>query len=92
MIILAIIALSAVVLTLVFAALGGIPALPDAVTTYAALAIKYIGDGCSILYQFCYRDVVVGLLAVTLTLTVVYNGYKFVMWVVKKIPMFGVSD
>lgn len=92
MIILAIVALSAVVLVLLFNALGGIPVIPSSISQYVSLAITYIGNGCGILFQFCYADVIIGLLTFTIGLTAVSRAYQFAMWVVKKIPMFGVSD
>lgn len=92
MIIVAIVALSGVVLLSLYGVLVGFPALPPAVTQYAALLIGYIDTGCKIFYQFVYADVVKALLGFTLAITVIWHGYKFVMWLAKKIPMFGVSD
>lgn len=92
MIVLAVIAFSAVVLTLVFAALGGIPTLPPAVTVYANLAINYIKVGSGIFFQLCYSEVVIPLLVFTMAITTIFYAYKFVMFIVKKIPFFGVSD
>lgn len=92
MIILAIAALSAVVLVFLFSALGGIPSIPSEITQYVSLIIGYINDGCKIFYQFVYRDVVVALLGFLIAVTAAYYVYKFGLWLVKKIPMLGVSD
>lgn len=92
MIIVAIVALSGVVLLALYGVLVGFPSLPASITQYAAILIGYIDSGCQIFYQFVYADVVKALLGFTLAITVIWHAYKFIMWLAKKIPMFGVSD
>lgn len=92
MIILAIVALSAVVLTAIAAVFVGLPSYPAAVTDSANLFISYFGQGMNIFYLFVYPAPVKAMLAFTVAIVTVYEGYKLLMWVVKKIPMFGVSD
>lgn len=92
MIIIAIIALSAVVITALAAVFVGLPSYPTAVVDSANLFISYLGQGMQIFYLFVYPQPVKAMLAFTVAIITVYEGYKLVMWVVKKIPMFGVSD
>lgn len=92
MIIVAIIALSAVVLTAVYAVFVGLPDFPSSVTSLIDQMNGHLVAGCQFLMSFVYGDVVMVLVSTMLALIGVYEAYKFVMWVVKKIPMFGVSD
>lgn len=92
MIIVAIVALSAVVLTALYAVLVGLPDFPSSVTSLIDQLNVYLTAGSRFLMSFVYGDVVLVLISTLLAAIGVYEAYKFVMWVVKKIPMFGVSD
>ncbi len=92
MIIVAIIALSGVVLVALYAALNGLPSMPSGVVALITRATTYLAQGCKFLMSFVYGDIVMALLTVTVTASAIVLGYRFVMWVAKKIPMFGVSD
>lgn len=92
MIIVAIVALSGVVLALVWVALSNMPPIPpDLFSTIDTLAL-YFTQGAKVLMSFVYGDVVVALLGILLAFIGIYEAYKFVMWVMKKIPMLGVSE
>lgn len=92
MIIVAIIALSAVVIVALLAALNGLPAFPSSIMDIVNWAAAYLGSGFGLLYTFTNRSVVRTLFTITIATEGIIYGYKFVMWVAKKIPMFGVSD
>lgn len=92
MIIVAIVALSGVVLALVWAALSNMPPIPPDLFNTLQTLVQYTTQGAKLLMSFVYGDVVVALLGILLAFIAIYEGYKFVMWVVKKIPMFGVSE
>lgn len=92
MIIVAIIALSGVVLVALYAALVGLPSFPAAAVTAINNILTYFGEGIGFLFYFTNYTVVRTLIYITLTFEGILMGYKFVMWVAKKIPMFGVSD
>lgn len=92
MIIVAIIALSLVVLTAVYATFVGLPSLPATVIDAYAVIIGYVSQGASFVKYLLGTSIVNSLFRITLAYEVVKMGYKFVMWVAKKIPMFGVSD
>lgn len=92
MILVAIIALSGVVLAALYAVLVGFPSMPDGVVSGVSLIASYIGQGVGFLYNFVYEDVVKAMFAAVLVVEGIILAYKFVMWVVRKLPMFGVSD
>lgn len=92
MVMVAIVALSGVVLAALFAVLVGLPDFPPAVTSIIDQLTVYLREGTAFLMSFVYGDVVVTLVGLLLAIVAVYEAYKFVMWVVKKLPMFGVSD
>lgn len=92
MIIVAILALAGVVIAVLVTALNGIPSYPTAVVDSANLFLTYLRAGMGFVYSFVNPAPVKAMLAFTLALMGVYEGYKLIMWVVKKIPLFGVSD
>lgn len=92
MIIAAIIALATVVLGLLYAVLVGFPAFPTQVDAGILQIIDYISQGSGFILWFTYSQGIRAMLRVTLAYEVIVNGYKFVMWVAKKVPMLGVSD
>lgn len=92
MIVLAIVALAAVVLTAIYAVFVGLPDFPASVTSVIDQISTYLEQGSRLLMSFVYPEVVVPLVSLLLAFVAVYEGYKFVMWVAKKIPMFGVTD
>lgn len=92
MILVAIIALAGVVLAAVYAVFVGLPDFPASVTSVIDQITVYLHDGAAFLMSLVYGDVVLALVSLLLAFYGVYEAYKFVMWVVKKIPMFGVSD
>lgn len=92
MIIVAIVALSGVVLLAIAAALGAIPSYPTEVVDMMNELLTYLRAGIGFIYNFVHPAPVKAMLAFTVAVIGVYEGYKIVMWVMKKIPMFGVSD
>ena len=92
MIIVAILALSGVVLAAIYAVFVGLPSFPPEVTNVINTVSTYLSQGIKVLMSFVYGDVVVAMLGLTVALVGVYGAYKFVMWIAEKIPMFGVSD
>lgn len=92
MIIVAIVALAGVVLAVIYAAFNGIPSFPTQVTDLMATFITYLRSGLGFVLAFVHPAPVKAMFAFTVALIGIYEGYKLVMWVAKKIPMFGVSD
>lgn len=92
MIIIAIISLAGVVLSALYVSLVGLPSLSASTMDAANFVIDYLGQGMGWLFYFTYYPTIRVLIYTTLVFETVVMGYKFVMWVAKKIPMFGVSD
>ncbi len=92
MIVVAIIALSLVVIGALVAVLGGLPSYPAQVVEYANMFLGYLRSGMGFVYSFTNATAVKAMLGFTIAVMGLYEGYKLVMWVAKKVPMFGVSD
>lgn len=92
MIIVAILALSGVVLALLFSVLQQLGPGDSGVFSYILAYMPYVTRGVKFVNGFCYANVVMPMLASILAAHGVYVVYKLYMWVVKKLPMFGVSD
>lgn len=92
MILVAILALSGVVLLAIASALGTLPSFPSSVVSMMNTFILYLQSGIGFIYNFVHPAAVKAMLGFTVAIIAVYEGYKIVMWVMKKIPMFGVSD
>lgn len=91
MIIYALITVIITVLGVLLAPLPNIPALPSAAQSFLDDAVEYIQAGFAFLYSFCFAEVVVALLNVTITVLLVYEGWQFIRFVLRKIPMLGIS-
>lgn len=68
-----------------------IPSLPDAISGYMDTALGYIGSGVQILATFTHLQYLLVLFGIILAVDVGIGIYHFVMWILKKIPMLGVS-
>lgn len=92
MILVAIIALSLVVFTLLAAVFVGLPAFPSSVTQMMSAFTNYLGQGAGVFWAFVIPEIVRAELGFMIAVIGIYEGYKLVMWSVKKLPMFGVSE
>lgn len=93
MIIVAIIALAGVVLAALLVVFGsGLPSLPSSVLSMASVLVQAVREGAGVFWNFVHPAPVKAMLGLTIAFVLIYEAYKFVMWVVEKIPMFGVSD
>ena len=88
----AIIALSTVVLAVLFSVLEAMPVIPDTFMTIFNYVLPHVVRGVKFVNGFMYPQIVWPLAGVCLALHTFWVGYRVYMWVVKKIPMFGVSD
>lgn len=92
MILVAILALSGVVIALLVAAVQAFPTIDWSFLAIVRQYLPYLTSGIRFFNSFTRAGIVMPLLGLALALRVAFDGYKVVMWVVKKIPMFGVSD
>lgn len=68
-----------------------LPSLPDGVMDFLALGMEAIGTGFAILNNYVDIGYIFALFGSIVLMEGAYFTYKFVMWVVRKIPMAGVS-
>lgn len=92
MILVAILALSGVVLYGIYQLFAAFPALPQTFGATIAAILPYVARGVTFINGFIYPEIVWPLATACLIIHQSYVSYRIYMWVVKKIPMLGVSD
>lgn len=68
-----------------------IPGLPEGVRNVVTSALEYISVGVSLLANFCDIGYLVTLFGVIVAVDAGMLIYKFILWVIKKIPMIGIE-
>ena len=68
-----------------------IPGLPEGVRDVIAGALDYISVGVALLANYCDVGYLVTLFGLILAVDAGMLIYKFVMWIIKKIPMIGIQ-
>lgn len=92
MIVVAIIALSTIVLGLLFSVLQLLGPTDAGALAYVVLYLPYLVAGVKFMNSFCYASVVMPLVASIFVAHGVFTVYRLYMWIVKKVPMLAVSD
>lgn len=69
-----------------------VPMLPNEVYYYIDSAMDYIVAGAGILNNYTPLTYLMLLFGIVLTIDLSIMIYKFVMWVIKKVPFLGVKD
>lgn len=68
-----------------------IPQIPEDIYSYIDTAVRYIGTGLKIVAVYTPLQYMLTLFGIVIAIEVGLKIYHFVMWVIKKIPMLGVS-
>lgn len=68
-----------------------IPSLPASVTDVMNTMLGYISSGLSVLACYCDLDYLLVLLGLIITIDVALSLYHLVMYLLKKIPFFGIN-
>ena len=68
-----------------------IPPLPDDIVFYIDKVSEYFDSGLSILAVFTPLDYLLILVGIIVAVDVAISIYHLVMWILKKIPMAGIS-
>lgn len=68
-----------------------IPALPEEVYDYVDVLSEYVGVGLGIFSNYTHLSYLLSLFSVVCVVEVSIFAYKFIMWVLRKIPVAGVS-
>lgn len=67
------------------------PGLAPAVTTALDAIVYYLGQAMGIVWVFVPQTITVTLMTLSVAIEVIVLGYKFVMWILRKIPMAGIE-
>lgn len=67
------------------------PALAPQVTSVLDAIIFYLGQAMDIVWLFVPQAITVTLMSLAVAVEVVVLGYKFVMWILRKIPTAGID-
>lgn len=68
-----------------------IPDLPQGVAIAITRLSGYLGDGLGILAAFTHYQFLLSLLAIVIVIDVAVLLWKFIRWVLQKIPMGGIN-
>lgn len=68
-----------------------IPDLPDSVSTVIQKAMNYLLDGLGIFAAFTHYQFIMALLGIVIVIEAAFLLYKFVMWILKKIPAAAIE-
>lgn len=68
-----------------------IPSLPDGVSEVISQYLEYLSAGFSILSCYVNMTYLLSLFGIVLLVDIGLFLYKFVMWILRKIPMLGIS-
>lgn len=77
-------------LTLLFAPID-IPSLPDSVATVMSSGLSYLLDGLGIFAAFTHYQYIMALFAIVIAIDAAMLVYKFIMWILRKIPAAGIE-
>ena len=68
-----------------------IPDLPATVENVISQAMTYLLDGLGIFAAFTHYQFLMALLAIVVIIEAAMLVYKFVLWILKKIPVAGIE-
>lgn len=67
------------------------PELAPQVTSVVDALIYYLGQGMDIVWLFVPKTITITLMSLAIAIEVIVLGYKFIMWILRKIPMAGID-
>lgn len=68
-----------------------IPDLPEGVSTALSYMYTYLADGAGIFAAFTHYQFLMALLAIVFVIDAALLLWKFIRWVIQKIPMGGIE-
>lgn len=77
-------------LQLVFGSIN-LPTFPDSFMSYVDIALDYLESGMHLLGNYVDLSYMVLLLEIFISLWLAFELYKFVMWVLRKIPILNIK-
>lgn len=67
------------------------PALAPQVSSIVDAIIYYLGQAIDIVWLFVPKTITIALMSLAIAVEVIVLGYKFVMWILRKIPTAGID-
>lgn len=67
------------------------PELAPQVLSVVDAIVYYIGQAMDIVWLFVPKTITITLMSLAIAIEVIVYGYKFVMWVLRKIPTAGID-
>lgn len=67
------------------------PQLAPQLASVLDALIYYLGQAMDIVWLFVPRTITVTLMTLTISVEVVVLGYKFIMWILRKVPTAGID-
>lgn len=67
------------------------PELAPVVESALDALIFYVGQAIDIVWIFVPKTITITLMSLAIAVEIVVLGYKFVMWILRKIPTAGIS-
>lgn len=67
------------------------PELATQISTIFDALVFYLGQAMDIVWLFVPKTITVTLMSLAIAVEVVVLGYKFVMWILRKIPTAGID-
>lgn len=68
-----------------------IPSLPESISTVMDMVLGALSTGLGLLACYCHLDYLLVLWGILIAVDAGLLIYKFVMWILRKIPMLGLS-
>lgn len=67
------------------------PELAPQISSAVDALVFYLGQGMDIVWLFVPKTITLTLMSLAIAVEVIVLGYKFIMWILKKIPMAGIE-
>ncbi len=67
------------------------PALLGTLTQYVDALIYYLGQAMDIVWLFVPKAITVPLMTLAISIEIIVLGYRFIMWILKKIPVANIK-
>lgn len=67
------------------------PELIPAVSSAVDAIVFYLGQAMDIVWLFVPKTITIALMSLAIAIEIIVLGYKFVMWILRKIPTAGIS-
>lgn len=67
------------------------PQVTDQIISAADAVIFYLGQAMDIVWVFLPKTSTIAFMTICISVEGIYLGYKFVMWILKKIPTASIS-